>query len=224
MAAVSHELRTPLARMRLNIELLRDQADASTDPRLASLGGDIAEIDGLVEELLESARLERGVMALRLTSVRLDELFGEALGTIDLEERHIHLTVAPDLELVADERRLLRAINNLLSNIARYTPADTEVFLSAKRASEDTIALEVADNGPGVSSEALQRLFDPFYRAEGSRSRSTGGLGLGLMLVRQIIEAHGGAITASPRDASADAHRGLRFEIMLPRMPHTESA
>ena len=208
MAAVSHELRTPLARMRLQLELL---SDTGADPsRVRDIEAEIGEVDGLVEELLESARLDQGVLALRLEPVDLHDLAAEALGSVDLGERPITLDIPQGLRLTSDRRRLLRCLTNLLSNAARYTPAEAEISLQA---TEDAggVCLEVADRGEGVSEEALPRLFDPFFRAEASRSRVTGGLGLGLMLVRQIIEAHGGHIQAKNRSGG-----GLSVSMWLP--------
>lgn len=208
MAAVSHELRTPLARMRLQLELL---SDTGADPgRIRDIEGEIGEVDGLVEELLESARLDQGVLALHLEAVDLHDLAAEALGSVDLGERPIHLRIPEGLLLTADRRRLLRCLINLLSNAARYTPAEAEISLQATPDAEG-VRLEVADRGEGVSEAALPRLFDPFFRAEASRSRVTGGLGLGLMLVRQIIEAHGGSIQAKNRDGG-----GLSMAMWLP--------
>ncbi len=208
MAAVSHELRTPLTRMRLQVEMLRD---SGADPaRLATLEADIGDMDDLVEELLESARLDQGVMALRRTPIDVLDLCVQALGAVDLGERTVSLDVPEGLEVEADERRLLRVLTNLLSNVARYTPAAVAVTLRAAREG-DAVALTVADRGPGVPEADLARLFDPFFRAEGSRSRATGGLGLGLMLVRQIAEAHGGSVSAESREGG-----GLSVTVRVP--------
>ena len=211
MAAVSHELRTPLTRMRLHTELMREaELDASAEARLDSLEKDIEVVDGLVEELLESARLEKGVLALQLAPTDLHDLAAEALGSVPLGDREVRLEVPPGQMLLADRRRLLRVLTNLLSNVARYTPADCSVAIRSGRADGETW-LEVSDDGPGVAASSLPRLFDPFFREEVSRSRETGGLGLGLMLCRQIARAHGGRIVAANSDKS-----GLKVRITLP--------
>ena len=211
MAAVSHELRTPLARMRLQLELL---GDTGADPsRIRDIEAEVGEVDGLVEELLESARLDQGVLALHLESVDLLDLAAEALGSVDLGERPICLSIPVGSHLTADRKRLLRCLTNLLSNAVRYTAAEVEVTLSAIP-EDHGVRLVVSDRGEGVSAEALPRLFDPFFRAEASRSRVTGGLGLGLMLVRQIIEAHGGRIAAENQ-----AGGGLSVGMWLPMEP-----
>lgn len=211
MAGVSHELRTPLTRMRLQTELLREQG--ADERRLASLEADIAEVDELVGELLESARLHQGVLALKLEEVRLADLVDEVVAAAGLGPRPVAVEVSEDEVILADASRLRRVLANLLSNVARYTPADAAVAVVAVQ-QEGQLALTVADRGPGVAPPALDRLFDPFFRAEQSRSRTTGGLGLGLMLVRQIIEAHGGRVQASNRDGG-----GLAVTCLLPTRP-----
>lgn len=208
MAGVSHELRTPLARARLEAELLADEG--ANGARIRSINDEIDEMDGLVDELLESARLEQGVLALALEPVDLADLAAELLGAVDLGERPVVLAVPPGLVARLDRRRALRALKNLLSNAVRYTPSDAEITLSAT-VDGDALTLSVADRGGGVDREDLDRLFEPFFRADHSRSRATGGLGLGLMLVRQIAEAHGGNATAAEREGG-----GLIVAIRVP--------
>ena len=193
MAGVSHELRTPLARLRLHSELLRDQnVDAK---RLDAMESDIAEVDGLVEELLEASRLREGSRALRLQPLDVTRAVELALGAVDLAERPVSLQLDSALCIQADERRLHRALCNVLSNIARYTPDDAPVRITGQSA-PDGVWLEIADGGPGVEKASIPQLFEPFFREERSRSKVTGGLGLGLMLVKRIVEAHGARIQA----------------------------
>jgi len=208
MAAVSHELRTPLSRMRLHAELLREQGAGAR--HLEALDADITEVDGLVAELLESARLHQGLLALHREELRLAELVDGAVAAADLGPRPVTVEVPDDLVLTADPSRLGRGLANLLSNVGRYTPEDAAVEVRATPVG-DHVDLVVADRGPGVSPEALDRLFEPFYRAEASRSRRTGGLGLGLMLVRQVVEAHGGTVVARNREGG-----GLEICCRLP--------
>lgn len=208
MAAVSHELRSPLARMRLQAELLADEG--ARPERVEALSRDIEAVDELVEELLESSRLHQGVIALTRSEVDLVDLASEALGAVDLGDRPVVLEVPAGQSAWVDRRRLLRALTNLLSNIARYTPEDAKVLLSAEPRGGG-VRIIVADRGPGVSEEALEHLFEPFYRADPNRNRAIGGLGLGLMLVRQIAEAHGGTAGALHRPGG-----GLAVFLDLP--------
>ncbi len=208
MAAVSHELRTPLSRMRLQLVMLRDES--GDHGRLDALEADVAEVDALVEELLESARMHQGQLALDCTEVDAMDLATEALGAVDLGDREVRLDVEPGLVLHVDRRRVLRCLRNLLSNVVRYTPHDTDVRLRmVARGAE--VEVSVADRGPGVARADIDQLFAPFYRAESSRSRKTGGLGLGLMLVRQIADAHGGRAVARIREGG-----GLEVALFLP--------
>ena len=154
--------------------------------------------------------MDQGGLGLNRGPTDLADLAAEALGTVDLGDRNVSLLIPATLSANVDRRRMLRVLTNLLSNVVRYTPADTTVEITA--AADGTgVALTVADRGPGVPDAALPRLFDPFYRTEQSRSRRTGGLGLGLMLVRQIVEAHGGSVQAENR-----AGGGLAVHLRLP--------
>lgn len=209
MAAVSHELRTPLSRMRLNLEMLRDEG--APEGRVLALERDIEEMDALVGELLESARLHQGQLALRREELDLPSLIDEALAGVDLGERPVRLELLATT-LVADRARMVRVLRNLFSNVARYTPADSELSVRTFEEGE-RLGIEVADRGPGVAPDELERLFEPFYRTEGSRSRIGGGLGLGLMLVRQTIEAHGGRVWAERREGG-----GLAVQLRLPKV------
>jgi signal transduction histidine kinase len=212
VAGVSHELRTPLARMRLLTELLRDSgADLA---RLEALEAEIAAVDGMVGELLESARLDEGVLALRREILPLRALAEQAVAAVELGERRVSVEIPDALELSLDRVRMQRVLSNLLTNAARYTPSQAQVIIAADRydgGGGPWVRLTVSDDGPGVAAEDLPRIFEPFYRAEASRSKATGGLGLGLMLVKQIVEAHGGSIAAANR-----ADGGLRITIDLP--------
>ncbi len=213
VAGVSHELRTPLARMRLITELLRD---SGADPaRLDSLDAEIASVDGMVGELLESARLDEGVLALRRGPMKLSDLIEQALDGVELGERELQVEVPLELEHKLDRVRMVRVISNLLSNVSRYTPSTARVVIAAGRFDGEGgpwTRLTISDDGPGVPPDDLPHLFEPFFRGERSRSKSTGGLGLGLMLVKQIVEAHGGRIAAANR-----AEGGLQVNIDLPR-------
>lgn len=208
MAAVSHEVRSPLARMRLTTELLRDAG--VPEGRLATLEADIGEVDALVGDLMESVRLEEGVVVLDRRPLRLRDVAEDALGRVSLGDRPVSLEVPTDLELPADRDRLRRVLVNLLANVARYTPPDAPVRISA-RTTGARVELDVEDGGPGVSPADLPHVFEPFYRAEASRDRRTGGVGLGLMLVRQVVEAHGGRASADNLPGG-----GLRVRLVLP--------
>ncbi len=208
MAAVSHELRTPLTRMRLMLELLPESSDPKA--RMDALKSDVDEVDALVGELLDSARLHQGMMALEYTEISPEALMQSALRQVDLGGRAVHVEGQETAAFFGDERRLARCLTNLLSNVVRYTPPTCDVFLRTEAARDQTW-LSVEDSGAGVSEADRARLFDPFFRADSSRSKSTGGLGLGLMLVKQIAEAHGGTV-----EALEGTKGGLLVRVSIP--------
>lgn len=210
MAAMSHELRTPLSRMRLGLELAREERGGAQSARLRALDSEIDEMQSLVDDLIEAARLDQGLVALRRAPLCADELVLDALSAVDLGDREIVLQVPHDIVLMVDRAYLRRAIVNLLTNVGRYTPAASTVKITAERADEDAI-LAVEDDGPGLPAAERERLFTPFFRAEASRSRATGGLGLGLVVVRRVAELHGGAA-----GAAAAPTGGLRVWIRVP--------
>jgi len=202
MAGISHELRTPLARLRLETEILRDLG--ASESRLSAMDGDLGELDGLVGDLLEISRLELGAGLGQLQPVDLASLAAEAVRRWPTPEHPV--SVVGDAEPVrGDPNRLLRVIGNLIQNAGKYAPTGTAI----------TVALEpggfaVLDQGPGVPEHELERLFQPFYRGSKSSTHQGKGLGLGLMLVRQIVEAHGGTVTAGNRRSG-----GLAVRVVL---------
>ena len=207
IAAISHELRTPLTRLRLQTELLSDSGVATA--KINRINEDIGELDTLVDILLNSARLEQGSVALRRQEIYISDVVMEALSQTDLEERYIKMNIE-ELNLQGDGALLVRAVTNILSNIARYTPKDCVVEITAKKIKTGML-LRVSDTGEGVSDDFLPQIFTPFAREERSRSKVTGGLGLGMMFVKKVILAHGGSI-----EAVANQPHGLIVRIELP--------
>lgn len=210
LAGVSHELRSPLARMKLAVELLRQGNDPGR--RLDDLDRDVDAVDDLVEELLASSRIDLGA-PLDTETLDLESVCGDAwkrIGAVDGPEPSLDLRIADDARAVRANRVLaVRVLGNLFENSARYAGGGT-VTVSTTRAG-DRVSVRVADDGPGVDDGDLERLFEPFFRADRSRSRATGATGLGLMIVRRAVEAHGGSIAARHGDG-----RGLAIEFDLP--------
>lgn len=204
MAGISHELRTPLARLRLELELLRDQGQAP-EKRLNAMEGDVSELDQLIGELLELSRLSVGERRLDQVQVGLDELVKEAVARHPLVQHSVVITGQGEVVAV-DRARMLRLLGNLLQNAEKYAPPGTEVEVAISGRS-----LEVRDRGPGVPEEELPRLFEPFYRGARAKSSSATGLGLGLMIARQVAVLHGGQIRAQNREGG-----GLSIRLELP--------
>jgi signal transduction histidine kinase len=219
LANVSHELRTPLARIRVALELAAE-GDAERARRyLGEIGQDLAELDGLVEDVLTTARLDvKGAAGLRkedgpvdLAQVAHDA--AERFRTVH-EGRSLELEVPDDLPAIEGDAALLRRLlANLLDNAAKYSEPPEPVRLAARRDAGAAI-LEVRDRGIGIAPEDLPRLFAPFFRTDRSRARGTGGTGLGLALARRIAEAHGGTIVAESAPGE-----GTTFRVTLPARP-----
>jgi two-component system OmpR family sensor kinase len=164
----------------------------------------------LVDDLLLLARLDEG-RPLEREPVELDEVVGEAVETaLTVEpERQIELESEP-AAVVGDRDRLRQIVDNLLANVRSHTPAGTPVNVRVGRENGSAL-IEVADSGPGLSADDAARVFERFYRADRSRSRESGGVGLGLSIVAAVAEAHGGSVAAE-----SEPGRGATFRITLP--------
>ncbi|WP_341887872.1 HAMP domain-containing sensor histidine kinase [Variovorax sp. YR752] len=189
LLAISHELRSPLTRARVNAELVPE--GEHRDALLRDLG----EMRDLITDLLESERLAAGHAALQTERVDLAALAHE-LAEASFAGRDLRFDIAEALAPVtADPTRLRLLLRNLIDNALRHSAGAAEaptVFLS--RGDDGMLTLGVRDHGPGVSDEQLQRLAEPFYRADSARTRSAGGVGLGLYLCRLVAQAHGGEL------------------------------
>ena len=206
MAGISHELRTPLTRLRLEIELLRD-ADVSPR-RLDAMEADVHDADELIGELLDLSRLSIGTRELSGDDVSLGQVVEEAVERTPLPEHRVEVSGQGDT-VQGDQPRLVRVVRNLLSNAGKYAPPGTEVQVKLQGTS-----VSVRDRGPGVPASELGRLFEPFYR--GHRAGSGNGLGLGLMIARQVVLLHGGSIEAKNHP---EGGLEVRFELPAPDSP-----
>jgi signal transduction histidine kinase len=201
LANVSHELRTPLARIRVALELAAEGDLEKARRYLSEIGADLAELDGLVEEILAAARLDGAGpngLPIHKERVALGALLGELAGRFRAGEtdRPLTLDVAAGLPAIeADAPLLRRLVDNLLDNARKYSDPGSPVTLAA-RAAPGRVVVEVRDRGIGIDAADLPRLFTPFFRTDRSRARGTGGVGLGLTLAKRIAEAHGGTLTA----------------------------
>jgi len=199
MGDVSHELRTPLARIRVALELAAEEPVAAKDV-LADVTTDLDEIDQLINDILTTARLEGGEsVPIERRPIDLGELADRAVKRFGAKHPHRKLdrTIeGRDRELECDPVLLRRAVDNLLDNAAKYSDPSTTVSLAVVP-NGSTVAFEIVDRGIGMTENDLDRAFTPFWRADGSRTRKTGGVGLGLALARRIARVHGGDVTLS---------------------------
>jgi len=214
-ADMAHELRTPLATLQSHLEALLDGIWQPDPQRLAGLHEEILRINRLVADLEALARLEGRAGGLRRDPVDLAAL---ARGIVRNHEPQFRAkgvalgfeAPAAEATLRADPDRLSQALINLLSNALKFTPAGGRVEVRVARGPEG-LELRVSDSGIGIGARDLPRVFERFYRADGSPARATRGAGIGLSITKAIVEAHGGSIAASSQPG-----RGAEFRILLP--------
>jgi CheY-like chemotaxis protein/two-component sensor histidine kinase len=168
-----------------------------------------------VDDLLDVARIARGKVELKTAPVQIAEIAAAAIETtqplFQEREQMLHTAVVDGLAVSADRRRLVQVLVNLLTNAAKYSPPGRAIQFSAA-AEDDQAVLRVRDEGMGIDPALLPHVFEPFTQDEQSTERSRGGLGLGLAIVRNLIEMHGGSVTAR----SAGRERGSEFVVRLP--------
>jgi heavy metal sensor kinase len=213
LADVSHELRTPLTVIKGNVDLMRRMKQIDEES-LNSIDQEAGRLTRLVGGLLMLAQAESGKLSLSLKPVQLDALLVEVFQEMRVlagSKVHVHLKEIDQLEVTGDRDRLKQVLLNLTSNAIQYTPQGGDVFLSLAKVN-DQARLVVSDTGPGIPAEDLPHIFERFYRAEKSRTRSrTSGFGLGLSIAHWIVEHHGGRIEVESRDG-----KGTTFFIWLP--------
>jgi two-component system OmpR family sensor kinase len=213
VADASHELRTPLAAVRAYAELFSRGAQSRPEDLARSMSGITREAERmsvLVEDLLLLARLDEG-RPLERERLQLDELVGEAVETARMvdPERPLELEVEP-VAVLGDRDRLRQIVDNLLANVRSHTPSASPARVTVARENGRGV-IEVADSGPGLTPEDIDRIFERFYRADTSRARASGGVGLGLSIVAAVARAHGGSV-----DVRSEQGNGATFRIELP--------
>ena len=217
LLAISHELRSPLTRARLNAELLPEDGDAQ--PTREALLRDLALMRELITDLLESERLASPHAALQREPTDLPALAREVIGQLagarpGADQVVLQVDAALPVPLSLDAARVRLALRNLLDNALRHTPpAAPPPGLHLRWQNTGILVIEVRDHGPGVPPEQLAHLSEAFYRPDSARQRASGGVGLGLYLVRLVAQAHGG------RFAVRNAQPGLAVSLELPVAP-----
>jgi PAS domain S-box-containing protein len=217
LAMLAHELRNPLAPIRNAGELLSRSLPAT--PRgqavVDMLKRQVSVLVRLVDDLLDVSRITQGRIALKRRPVLLAEIIAQAMETVEpliQEKRHkISVVSYRPLRVYADSTRLVQCVVNILTNAAKYTQPHGVIRVESAGEAGEAV-LTIADNGPGISSDLLPHIFDLFVQSARTLDRSQGGLGIGLSLVKRLIEMHGGRITAR----SPGPGEGSIFEIRLP--------
>lgn len=218
LAMVSHELRTPLNAILGWADILqRGVLDAARQGRaVQAIHTNAGRQAQLIDELLDVSRIMSGKLRLERTAVNLPDLVRTAVDAVQptADAKRIHITLDSDRSLsafYADPNRLQQIVLNLLSNAVKFTPNDGAVHVRLRRA-ESMAEVVVSDTGQGISAAFLPSVFEPFRQADGSTTRRHGGLGLGLSIVRHLVEAHGGTVSAD----SAGEGQGSTFTVRLP--------
>jgi len=219
LADVSHELTTPITAMRGYLETLSMPElaldDATKTRYLAIVSDESNRLERLIGDLLDLARLEGGGGALRIEEVPVAHLFDRVIARHERACQDAGVTLRASIDPLAttvagDRDRLEQAVQNLAANAIRYAPRGSAVHLASRR-TDAGVALSVADEGPGIAADHVPHVFDRFYKADASRAGVSGGSGLGLSIVKAIVERHGGTLTV-------DSRRGRTvFELVVPR-------
>lgn len=218
IAWASHDLRTPLTSIRVVVEALADGVVDNADMRqryLASLQADVRNMSRMIDDLFEMAQIDAGGLKLELIPCSLHDVISDVLMRMRALAKARHVTldghVDPALPLVnIDPPKFERVLVNLIDNAIRHTPDGGRVEVLADRAGENS-RLWISDTGDGIDPRDLPFVFDRFYRGDASRSRATGGAGLGLAIAKGIIEAHHGRI-----NVRSELTHGTTFEVLLP--------
>ena len=200
LAAIGHDLRTPLAALQAAIEALQDGLAADPDRYLRSMSRDVDHLRGLVDDLFFLARIEAGDLKVDHQPLDLTELADETIEVMEpvarAQQVELRLESAGRVPVVGGSEALSRVMRNLVDNAIRHAPSASEVVVRVTNGESATV--EVLDDGPGFDPDLVPAAFESFVRADESRSRGTGGAGLGLAIVRGVIEAHGGSVWALP--------------------------
>lgn len=215
--AVSHELRTPVARIRFGVQMIEGTRDpGALQKQLDGIDGDIQELDELIDEILTYARLEQGGPVFALQESSVTDIVRQVASEQQLirTEHVIEADIDEESEAWAlsdiEPRYIHRAIQNLVGNGARYATSKVRVRCQLD---EDNCRIDVEDDGPGIPEEDWEKVFTAFARLDDSRTRTSGGYGLGLSIVRRILYWHGGQAFVSRSDDLG----GARFSLVWPR-------
>jgi len=216
IAIVGHELRNPLAPIVTALDVMEYRGLVGCERERAVIRRQALHMSRLVDDLLDVARIQRGKITLQKRPLELHTIIAKAIEVTSplLEQRSHQLTVDVPRELVidGDATRLTQVFANLMTNAAKYTQPRGHITVLASRCEDDSITVEVSDDGAGIAAEQLAGIFEPFVQGQDTLARAEGGLGLGLALVRSLTELHGGRVAA----ASDGPGRGATFTVVLP--------
>lgn len=207
---IAHELCSPLAKLRVALGILEQRADDQHRNYVNSANEKAGQMADLVNELLSFSKASLGASTLKLEPVRVRDVAERAIERESVEGADIRLEITEDLAVLAEPELLVRALANLVRNAIRHAGTNGPIAVTARR-EDEAVRISVTDSGPGVPETELAKIFDPFYRLDASRDRATGGVGLGLTIVKTCVESCGGTVAACNQDG-----RGLEVSLTLP--------
>ena len=213
-ADVAHELRTPLTSVSTMIESMIEGVYEPTPKRLQSCYDEVNRISRIIKDLENLAKADNDTLRLQKSSVNLRQLVNSAVESFDAElsAKSITVRITGDCPLIkADGGRIRQVVVNLISNAVKYTDFSGNIDISITTENNGCIRLDICDDGIGISQSDIPNIFERFYRAEKSRSRAMGGSGIGLAIVKSIVQAHGGAVSVS-----SQLGKGSCFSVILP--------
>jgi two-component system, OmpR family, sensor histidine kinase CpxA len=212
---ISHELRSPLARLNVALELARQRSGEEARSALDRIDRETGRLNEMIQRLLTLARLEGGAESVVREKVELAELINEIAkdAAFEAQSRHcrVEVAVVDECVVIGNSSLLHSAIENVVRNAIRYTSEGSAVEVRLEESKGLDAVIRVTDSGPGVPEDALDKLFQPFYRIDDARGRQTGGAGLGLAITERSVRLHGGMVKATNRPGG-----GLMVEIRLP--------
>ena len=208
LLGISHELRSPLSRLRLSLEFIDDK-------HKENLRAEISEMEQIISTLLEAERLNTRHASLNRTTVNIFELTEQLIDSFFGRHKHrIELKISEQCEANIDDVRLMLLLKNLISNALRYTDtSDGKVTVTADH-DDFELVVSITDTGPGFSPDQVAKIGEPFFRGDPSRTRDTGGTGLGIYIARLVAEAHGGSLKLDESYTS-----GARIVVRFPDSP-----
>jgi len=226
LAMLAHELRNPLAPISAASDLLRMGDLEREQIRKTSeiISRQVKHMNGLVDDLLDVSRVSRGLVTLESEPLDAGQIMTNAVEQVHplIDARRHRLSIQRPHEIayvLGDHKRLVQILANMLNNAAKYTPEGGEIVLSMEL-TQDRVKFVLTDNGIGMTTDVIEKAFEMFAQAERTSDRSMGGLGIGLALVKRLVELHHGEVSAQ----SDGLGKGSRFTVMLPRTPRPDAA
>ena len=216
-ADIAHELRTPLTNIRGYLEAVKDGVVEADDQTIGTLHRETLHLSTLVDDLRLLAVADAGALKLEMFPDRVEtvvESVVEAFKPKAIEsDVQLRCEIAEGLPLVdIDRTRMTQVVQNLMENAIHHSPADAEISIAVDQAQNgETVTISVSNDGEGIPEEDIAHIFDQFYRVDTSRTRATGGAGLGLTIVKRLVEAHGGTVTVTSGN-----DQGAKFTVQLP--------